>query len=810
MFKNYLKIAARNLAKHKFYSFINIIGLAIGLTCTLLILLYVENEVSYDKYHSKADRIYRVHTEIQFGEKYFNMSKAPAPMAAALIEEFPEVEASVRLRVQGRFLVKRGDITYREENVAYADSSIFSVFDIILVKGASEALFKPNSIVIDESTAQKYFGDENPIGERLLLDNNMDVEITGVYKDMPSNGHFHYSLLISMATLEHSKHTMWLSSNYWTYALLKEDHSGVELEAKFPAMVIKYVGPQVAQILDISMDDFKASGNYIKYSLAPLTDIHLHSNLEYEMEANGNILYIYLFAGIAFLILALAAINFMNLSTARSASRAKEVGVRKVLGSLRSHLIKQFLSESMLISALSMIIAVLLAWIVLPYFNQMANIKIAIPFASPVFYLAVFGGVLAIGFIAGSYPAFFLSAFKPAAVLKGNLSLGVKSGWLRSSLVVFQFVISTVLIIGTMVIYKQLQYIQTKNLGFNKERVLLVEDAYALGDQAASYKTQVLQIAGIENASYSGYLPVSSNRSDSMFWLEGQTPNEETMVSMQGWTVDYDYIATLGMELIEGRNFNEQNAADSMAMIINEETASRMGLDEPIGAHIVSYADMPGEAGETPLTIYTVIGLVKNFHFESMKESITPLSLQLGRSRSYFSVKVAGEDLQPIIKQLEGEWKELAGGQPFSYSFLDERFDATYKSETRVGNLFSVFAILAIFIACLGLFGLAAFTAQQRTKEIGVRKVMGATVSSIIVLLSKEFGKLVLIALVIAIPLAWYGISQWLQDYEFRTDLSPWVFVLAGGVTFLIAWLTMSYQSIKAATTSPAKSLRDE
>ncbi len=810
MFKNYLKIAARNLARHKFYSFINITGLAIGLACTLLILLYVQNELSYDRYHSKADRIYRVQSEIRFGDKFFKLSTGPAPMAAALIEEFPEIAASVRLREHGRYLVKSGEETYREEDVAFADSSIFNVFDIELLKGTREALYNPNSIVIDETTAIKYFGNENPIGERLLLDNSTDVEITGVFKDMPANGHFRYKLMISMSTSEHSKHTQWLSNNYWTYVLLNNDNSNTILESKLPTLVQKYVAPQINQILDISLDEFEASGNYIHYSLMPITDIHLHSNLENEIEANGNILYVYLFAGIAFLILSLAAINFMNLSTARSASRAKEVGVRKVLGSLRGHLIKQFLSESMLISTLAMVVAVLLAWIMLPSFNQIAGINLIIPFTSPIFYLILFTSIFAIGFVAGAYPAFFLSAFRPAAVLKGNLSLGVKSGWLRSSLVVFQFVISTVLIIGTLVIYQQLNYIQTKNLGFNKERVILVEDAYALGDQYTGYKKNIKQIAGVANASYSGYLPVSSNRSDNMFWLEGQTPNEETMVSIQSWVVDYDYLKTLGMELVSGRNFNQENAADSMAMIINEETAKEMGLVDPIGTHIVTYAEMPGGEGETPLTVYTVIGVVKNFHFESMKESIAPLALTLGRSRSYLAVKATGKKFKPIIQQLEAEWNKLADGQPFSYSFLDKKFNETYQSETRVGNLFSVFAILAIFIACLGLFGLAAFTAQQRTKEIGVRKVMGASVPSIVVLLSKEFGKLIIVAMVIAVPIAWYGISEWLQDYQFRIELTPWVFIVAGIITFLVAWLTMSYQSIKAATMSPSKSLRNE
>jgi putative ABC transport system permease protein len=466
MFKNYLKIATRNLAKHKFYSFINIIGLAIGLACTLLILLYVQNELSYDTYHSKSDRIYRVQLHIKFGEKDFEAAMNPAPLAAAVVADYPEVEAAVRLKEQGRYLVKIGETTYREAGLVLADSSIFTVFDIPLLKGTKEALYQPNSIVIDETTAKKYFGNKNPIGQRLLLDNTQDVEVTGVFKDMPLNGHFHYNLIQSMSSLKYSRDTNWLSNNFYTYILLKHGSSPQDLEAKFPGMVIKYIGPMITQILSQSLDEFETSGNFIRYSLMPLTNIHLYSHYDIELEPNGDILYVYLFAGIALLILTLAAINFMNLSTARSASRAKEVGVRKVLGSLRGHLIKQFLSESMIISSISMIAALLLAWIMLPSFNQMADITLSIPFTSPLFYLVLVSSTFAIGIIAGAYPAFFLSAFSPAAVLKGNLSLGVKSGWLRSSLVVFQFVISTVLIIGTLVIYNQLNYIQSKNLGF--------------------------------------------------------------------------------------------------------------------------------------------------------------------------------------------------------------------------------------------------------------------------------------------------------------------------------------------------------
>ena len=811
MFKNYLKIAARNLSGQKFFSLINISGLAIGLACTMLILLYVQHELSFDNHHSKADRIYRVQCQIQFGEKFFDMNTNPAPLGAALSDDYPEVEATVRLKDQGRYLVKIGEVTFQEEGLVFADSSIFTVFDIPLIKGTKEALYKPNSIVIDENTAKKYFADANPIGERLLLDNKIDVEITGVFATMPTNSHFHYTHILSMSSLDYSKDTNWLSNNFYTYAVLQDGTTQADLESKFPQMIEKYVGPQVNQFLNLSMEDFASSGNFIKYNLLPIKDIHLYSQKEDEIEANGNIVYVYLFTGIAFLVLVLAAINFMNLSTARSAGRAKEVGVRKVLGSLRSHLIYQFLTESIIISAVAMLIAILLAQLAVPYFNDLANTTMGIPYTSPLFYALILSGVLGIGMIAGVYPAFFLSAFRPATVLKGKLNLGVKSGWLRSTLVVFQFAISTILIVTTMVINKQLDFIMTTNLGFNKERVLLVEDAYGLGDQIQSFKSKVKQIAGVSNATVSGYLPIGSNRSDNMYWREGQTPNEETMVSTQQWRVDYDYIETLGMDLLDGRNFIESNGADSSAIIINEEAAKLFGIaDDPLGAHIVTWEDMPDENGNAPLEVKTVIGVVRNFHFSSLKENIGPLFLRLGKSSYYLSVRVEDTDMPTMIDNIEAEWVALANGQPFAYSFMDQRYDDMYNAESRVRNLFSVFAVLAILIACLGLFGLAAFTAQQRTKEIGVRKVMGASVPGIVMLLSKEFGKLIIIAMTISFPLAWYGISEWLQDYKFRIELTPWIFIMAGLITFLIAWLTMSYQSIKAATMSPSKSLRDE
>ncbi len=810
MLRNYLKTAYRNLSKHRFYSIINITGLAVGITSCLLIVLFVVDELSYDKFHEKSDRIYRIEGDIMFGGNHMEMPVAPAPMAQTMMADYQEVEIAGRFRRIGSHLFKKEINNIKEDNVSFADNNIFEIFSIPFIYGdKATALEKPNTMVISKTVAEKHFGSENPVGQQMTMDNEDLYEITGVYEDLPVNSHFHLDVMLSMEGNEDAKNTIWLSNNYFTYFVLREDADPEEFQGKMVEMVNTYVFPQAEQLLNITMDDFLASGQWVRFNIRPLTDIHLYSNLGFEFEPPGDIKYVYIFSAIATIILLIALINFMNLSTARSANRAKEVGVRKVLGSYRSHLIKQFLTESILLSMLGMTIALVLAVLALPYFNQLANKSLSIPFSSPVFLVGIIVGAIVIGILAGIYPSFFLSAFRPAAVLKGKLNLGVKSGWLRSTLVVIQFAASIILIVGTLVIYRQLNFIQNKKLGFDKEQVLLVEDVYALDNNLDAFKNQILQNSNVLSATITSFLPVSSSRSDSGFWPEGEQPDELNSVSMQIWSVDHEYIPTMGMEIKEGRNFSVDFPSDSTGIIINERAAQLFGYENPIGKKVFTF-DSFGPDNNPSMISYEIVGVVKNFNFESLHENIGALSMYLNSSRRYACFRTNTDDVTAVLSEIEARWKELGPGQPFKYSFLDERFAQMYDAEQRVGSIAMAFSFLAIFVASLGLFGLAAFTAEQRTKEIGVRKVMGASVSSIVALLSKEFGKLILIALVFAIPISWYFMNGWLQDFHFRINIGPGVFLTAAGITLLIAWLTMSWQSIRAAIANPVDSLKDE
>jgi len=809
MIKNYLKMAVRNLQKHKFYSFINVIGLSIGISCCMLITLFIIDELNYDRYHEKSDRIFRVTMESRFGGNDFNMAVTPAPMAAALMADYPEVASVSRFRSSGTWLIKKkeGDQNIKENKVIFADSTVFNIFSIPFIEGNPKtALTKLNSLVLCESLAKKYFGDSSPINKTLILDNNETYTVTGVYRDMPENGHFHYNVILTMLNRKSSNDQQWTSNNFHTYVLLNEGADAEAFSAKLPDMIEKYVGPQVMQFMHKSLEELAASGTYMKYHLQALTDIHLHSQIGVELEPNSDIKYIYIFMVIALFLLAIACINFMNLSTARSANRAKEVGVRKVLGSFRSHLIKQFLTESILLTLISFVFAFLLVYLTLPLFNILSEKSLVLPIASFNFWMICIGAILFIGILAGMYPAFFLSAFKPVSVLKGKLAIGSKSGVIRSLLVVFQFSISIILVIGTFTIFKQLNYIQSKKLGFDKEQIIMVEDAYALGDQMQTFKEKTAQLAAITSATISGYIPVSGGwRSDNGFWPEG-TPTDVNQVSMQKWRVDYDYVNTMGMEVVDGRGFSQDFPSDSSGMIINEHAAKLFGFENPIGQRINSFAGGNTEEYQT----YTIVGVVKDFHFQSLKENIDALCLVMGRSAGYSIFKTNATDIRATVGQIEEQWKAIAPDQPFNYSFLDQEFDDMYEAEQKIGSIFSTFAMLAIFIACMGLFALAAFTAEQRTKEIGVRKVLGASVNSIVLLLSKEFIKLISIAFVVAAPLSWWGITTWLESYTYRTTIGIEIYLIAGLMAFLVAWLTMSYQSIKAAMSNPVNSLRSE
>jgi len=817
MFRNYFTIAFRNLRKHSFYTLINVLGLAVGIASCLIIVAYVLNELSFDKQHKDADRIYRVDAEIKFGPNHLRLAISPAPLADAFRHDFPEVESIGRFWNDGSMLVKRVDQNIKETNAIFADSSIFSVFTIPFLQGNPKlALRDPFTMVISKRAAEKYFPNEDPLNQTLILENKDAYKVVGVYEDMPANSHIQFDLLLALVSTPYNQDGQWLSNNFPTYLKLRPGADPKELEAKFPQMVDKYCGPQAKMALggEFTMEQFRATGNILDYKLRPLADIHLHSDMMGELGVNSDITYIYLFGAIALFILIIACINFMNLSTARSANRAKEVGVRKVMGSLRLHLVRQFLTESVLLSFFSFILALAIAWMALPAFNRLANKQLFFPFGELFFWLELAAAAIIVGILAGVYPSFFLSAFKPANVLKGNLSLGVKSGWVRSVLVVFQFLISIILIIGTLAVNRQLNFIQQKKIGFNKDQVIIIKDAYGLGDQLQVFKDEALKDSKIVSGTISGFLPVAgTSRSDNTFWPEGVQPTQENLISLQSWRVDHDYVQTLGMNITDGRDFSREFRSDTAAVILNHAALKLFGITEdPIGKAISTWGD---NSPDKPMDLkkfekFTVIGVLEDFHYESLRENIGAVGLFLQRSRGLISFRFKAQDTQDVIKGLQSTWEKIAPGMPFTYSFLDEDFEHMYSAEQRLGRIFTVFAGLAILIACLGLFALTAFTAEQRTKEIGIRKVMGASVSSIVILLSKEFGKLILVAFVIAVPVAWYAISTWLDTYTYHTTIGILIYAGAGLASFLIAWLTMGYQSFRAATSDPVRSLRSE
>ncbi len=811
MLRNYIKIAWRTLGKQRGLTFINVFGLAVGLACCLLITLYVLDELSYDRYNTKASRIYRVHADVKFGGNDMRFAVSPDPVGPTLKQDYPQVEQFVRLHQRGNRLVKRAGSTnnLREDNITFADSTLFDVFTLPLVAGdAKRALSESNSLVISESAAKRHFGSQNPLGQTLVFNNRDAYKVTGVMRDMPANAHFQSNFFLSMLNDDYTW-GQWLSNNHHTYIVLREGVDYKQFERNFEAVIEKYVGPQAQNMIGTSMAEFRKAGNSYGFWLIPLTDIHLHSKQQNELAANGDIQYVYIFSAVALFILLIACINFMNLATARSSKRAKEVGVRKVLGSERGQLIGQFMAESVLMTVLAMVVALVLVAVCLPSFNAISAKNLsALRLFSPTLLAVLVALPIIVGVLAGSYPAFFLSSFRPISVLKGGAGspadgAGNSSG-LRSGLVVFQFMMSMVLIVGTIIVYRQITYIQTKNVGFNRDQILTVNDMFTIGKQAEVFKQEVLRMPGVVSGSISGYLPTPSNRSDNSFFPEG-APDQKTAVQMQQWGVDHDYVQTLGMQMVQGRDFSRQFGTDSTGILLNESAAKLFG-GNVIGKRIMRFDDPQNKTTKA----YTVIGVVKNFHFESLRRNIGALSMTLDANSGAASFRLSSENLPALIKQIEAKWKQVAPGQPFSYGFMAEDFDAIYRAEQRIGTIAITFAGLAILIACLGLFGLAAFTAEQRTKEIGVRKVLGASVGSIVTLLSKDFLKLVLIAILIASPIAWYAMYRWLQDFAYKIDIEWWVFALAGLLAVGIALLTVSFQSVKAALMNPVKSLRSE
>lgn len=813
MIKNYFKIAFRTLWKNKGYSAINIFGLAIGLATCLLITLYVTDELSYDKFNEQAANIYRINSDIQVGGGKLHMTQTSDMMGAVLKKDYPQVKEYTRIfSSEGAKLVKKGEGFINEDRIVYADSSFFNVFTLPALEGNTKnALDEPNTVVITASTAQKYFDATNVVGKTIevkINETTTPFKITAVIKDIPHNSHFHFDFILSMKNVNY-EWGQYTSHNFHTYLLLQPGTDYKAFEKNFNQYIVKYVLPYVQQFIKISsIDELRKSGNMLEYSLIPLTKIHLYSDYNYELSASGNIQYIYIFSAVALFILLIACINFMNLSTARSASRAKEIGIRKVLGTERKTLVTQFLVESIITAYIAMIIALFITYLVLPLFNDVAAKTLSLTdlFNSIILPFIILLPVL-VGLLAGSYPALFLSAFKPITVLKGNAQTGFKKSNLRNALVVFQFGTSVMLIIATIIVYSQLHYIQTTKLGFNKDQVLVIDRAYALGNNVNAFKNEVLALPGVTSATVSSFLPVtSSSRNDNTYSKEA-VMDMKNSIDMQTWAIDYDYIKTMGMEIVQGRNFSKNFGSDSNAILITETTARLLGYTNPVGKNIYLPADDPNDKTMVPIPI---IGVVKDFHFESLRQNIGPLCMRLANSSGLISFKISNGNANDLINQVENKWKALAPAMPFSYRFLNNSFDEMYRSEQRAGTIAIVFAVLAVFIACLGLFGLVTFMAEQRTKEIGIRKVLGASVANVVAMLSKDFLLLVIIACLFAFPLAGWAMYNWLQDYAYRISISWWVFLVAGTAALLIALITVSVQAIKAAIANPVKSLRTE
>ncbi len=802
MIKNYFKTAYRSLLKNKGFTFLNVLGLSVGLATCLLIVFYVVDELSYDRFNTKADRIYRIGIDAKLNGNAGIYATSEKPWKEILESRFPQIEKMARMVnkdglfiTPSKFYFKKDNSNLQEKNVVFTESSVFDVFTLPMIYGKPEhSLDEPGQVVITESAAQKYFGKTNVVGKTLTLDDTHPLKITGVIKDVPQQSHFHYDFFVSFATTAEYKTNGWGYAGLHQYILLKPGTNVANLEKQLTAIDIAN---------SFNPSTWKTGDNHLKVILTPLLNIHLKdSAAQYPLEKEGNIQYVYIFSMVAIFILLIACVNFMNLSTARSSNRAKEVGVRKVLGSARKNLVAQFLTESVLVTLVSALIALFLAWALLPTFNQMADKQLTITpqtFAWLAPSLIVI--IVVVGFLAGSYPAFYLSAFQPILVLKGKIKAGFKAGFLRSFLVVFQFAISIFLIIGTLVIYNQMSYIHNKDLGFDRSQVLVIKNTNVLGNQADVLKNELKQLSGVQNATMSSYQPTGDEDLKTGLFPHEKIDIKEDILT-EFWSVDENFINTMSLKLTNGRNFSKDMSSDTAAMIVNEAFVRKLGQKDPLNKNIYRYS--------YGLQQYHIVGVVKDFNFASLKDNIGPLAMIYQKDNGAVSVKLHSANLTGLMSQIESKWKELSPNQPFTYSFMDQDFDATYRVEQRFGSMFISFSTLAIIIACLGLFGLAAYAAEQRNKEIGIRKVLGANVSSIVSMLSMDFMKLVGIAILIASPLAWYAMNKWLEGFAYRTTFQWYLLAIAGAAAVLIAFVTISFQSIKAALANPVKSLRSE
>ncbi len=806
MIKNILKHSLRALKKQKGYVAINIFGLSVGIACSLIIALFVIHELSYDQYHTKKDRIYRLTLDGKIGDQEINAAYSAAVIGPTMASDFPEVDKFCRMNVYNETIIKKEDLIFIVDDFVEADSSFFELFSIPLLKGdVKTVLSEPNTMVLSESTAKKIFGNEDPVNKMLRINTRQEpYRITGVMADFPEATHFNADILSSFVTNPRANDPEWLNNSFSTYLLLKPNTLAKNVEAKFPGMVEKYIGPRVQQLFGVSIADFLAQGNKYNFHLQPVTKIHLDPGVEHEVKPATDPKYLIIFASVAILIIVIASINFMNLSTAQATKRAKEIGIKKVSGSSKGMLILQFLTDSTVISLIALVLAVIIVWIGLPFFNNIFDANVRLNLFERFYYIpSLLGFAVFVGILAGTYPAFYLSSFNPNTVLKGKIRDGAKNGKLRSVLVSVQFLISIVLIIGTIIMYRQLTFMINKDVGFDKERLLVIENAGSIGDKVNTFKEELLRLPEIDKVSVSTAVPGHNNNNNG-YMMEGR--DGETFLMQTSW-VDYDFLETYNIRLADGRNFDRSFGSDEQACIVNRKAIEEFAVSDFSTTRFLDF-DTDGSNSKIP-----IIGVCNDFNFQSLHNRITPYIMRFKTEGLYFgyvTVKFGPNATAQSVKKVEEVWKRFASNNPLQYFFMDDDFSRMYNTERQNAKLSVVFAIIGILIAALGLFGLTSFTIQQRTKEVGVRKALGASGLSIFYLISKEIIVLVCIATAVAWPLIYFVATNWLHNYYYRIHLRPFEFIIGFLVAISIALATISYKTMQSVRINPSDTLRYE
>jgi putative ABC transport system permease protein len=808
MIKNFFINAIRNMRKQRGYLLLNVGGLAIGLTSFLFITLYVIHELSFDRFHKNYENIYRLKVVGRMSGSILDQAVTAAPMAKAMVNDYPEVLAAARVTRMGAWLIRFGDNKFNEDGVLFADSSFFSVFDFKLLRGDPKtALERPKSMILTEEYAKKYFGNQDPMGQKMIVEaDTILYTVTGVVQNVPDNSHIKFDMLASLCTYpRQANNQQWVSHNMYTYIVVKDGIRKDVLQGKFQGMVTKYVGPQIQQILGFSIDDFRKAGNDFSYVLEPLKDIHLKGAPQYNLEPMGSITTVYIFSVIALLILIIAIINYVNLATAKSATRAKEVGVKKVAGANKAGLVSQFLGESLIISAFSTLLAVLLVYALTSSFNQLIAKNLSVGLLDNwIGVLSLIGLIIIVGVTSGFYPAFVLASFNPIEVLKGTLNPGSMSRKLRAVLVVFQFTVSIVIIIGSIIVYNQLNFMTKKDLGFSKENLIIIRRPDAFFRQLEPFRAQLLQLPGVEKVGFSRAVP-GTNFNNNAFFKDEDPEKNTYLINQTG--VSLDFPQALGVQLVEGRFFSREYNTDSTAILINEAAVKSLGMKDPIGKFILQPRG-PGQFQKLK-----IVGVMKDFNIESMHKAIGPVCFTVmgpGGGDQYATVRLTGKDIPATIRAIEQNWQSFTTRQPFQYDFFSDMWDNLYTSEMKTGRIFILFSILAVLIACLGLLGLITYVTNKRTKEIGIRKTYGASINVVLGLLSREVVYLILVSSLIAYPVAFFGSRYWLEGFADKVKVNPLIYVMATLAALVIGWLSISYQTVKAANYNPAKALRME